>query len=382
MIQAPEVVTRIADLDASHWDRLCPNDYPFTRHAFLAALEHSGSLSPERGWQPHHLVWRENNGQLAAAMPVYLKTHSFGEYVFDWAWADAYDRNGLDYYPKLLAAIPFTPCQGPRLLAGGAEPQWAGPAAEALSAETRRLGLSGWHCLFPDPELSDAWRQQGAAQRLGCQFHWFNRGYRDFDDFLAGMNSRKRKNIRKERRQLQDQGFTFEWRQGTEIRPQDWALFYRLYQLTYLKRSGHGGYLTQNFFELLGEQMAQQCLMILAYKAGTPIAAALFLTDSRTLYGRYWGCRAEFDFLHFETCYYQGLDYAIARGLTRFDGGAQGEHKLARGFEPCITYSNHWLAHSGFQAAVQEFVTEEALAIQAYSQAAREQLPFKNPTQE
>ena len=377
MIQAPEVVARIDDLDAAQWDWLCPNDYPFTRHAFLAALERSGSLDAERGWQPHHLIWRQDDGQLAAALPAYLKTHSFGEYVFDWAWADAYARNGLDYYPKLLAAIPFTPCQGPRLLAGGTESQWAGRAAEALTAESRRLGLSGWHCLFPEPELSESWRRLGTAQRLGCQFHWRNYGYRDFEDFLACMNSRKRKSIRKERRRVREQGFTFEWREGSEIQSQDWALFYHLYQLTYLKRSGHGGYLTHGFFEQLGQYLAQHCLMVLAWQADTPIAASLFLADSTTLYGRYWGCRAEFDFLHFETCYYQGLDYAIARGLKRFDGGAQGEHKLTRGFEPCITYSNHWLAHSGFQAAVQEFVAEEARGIKNYQQAAREQLPFK-----
>lgn len=372
-----EFIDSIHSVPAEQWDRLSPRDYPFTRHAFLAALEDSGSLGAGRGWQPQHLTLLDDRGQLAAVMPTYLKAHSYGEYVFDWAWANAYAEHGLDYYPKLVSAIPFTPCQGPRLLAGGDERAWAPAAAEALRQRALALGASGWHCLFPEAVLSEALAGAGSAVRTGCQFHWHNRGYRDFDDFLAAMNSRKRKNIRKERRQVAEQGIVFERREGAAISAGDWDNFYLLYQLTYLKRSGQGGYLTRDFFPLLGERLPDHVTMILAKRAGETIAAALFFKDATTLYGRYWGCREEYEFLHFETCYYQGLDYALDHGLQRFDGGAQGEHKVARGFEPTATVSNHWLVEPAFQAAVEDFVEREGREVLAYIEAARAHLPYK-----
>jgi len=372
-----EFIERINEIPASEWDGLQPDDYPFTRHAFLAALEESGSLGEDTGWQPQHLIARDESGGLIAAMPLYIKYHSYGEYVFDWAWANAYAQHGLNYYPKLLGAIPFTPCRGPRLLTREDPAKLAGPIARALRQHCVALNASSWHCLFPEEDLRGALAEEQTLVRTGCQFHWHNRNYRDFDDFLAQMNSRKRKNIRKERRQVEEQGFEFEWREGTDITPEDWQLFFGLYQLTYLKRSGGGGYLTGEFFQQLGRRLPENTLMLLARKAGTTIAAALFFKDSHTLYGRYWGCRAEYEFLHFETCYYQGLDYAIRQGLQRFDGGAQGEHKIARGFEPTLTYSNHWLAEPAFHDAVAEFLAAERRDILAYVEAAKGHLPFK-----
>lgn len=373
----PEFIDRIDAVSPEDWDRLCPSDYPFTRHAFLASLEDSGSVGADTGWQPQHLLLRDDQGDLKAAMPVYRKDHSYGEYVFDWGWAQAYAEHGLDYYPKLISAIPFTPCTGPRLLAAGQEAQYWPAAIAALQQQTRTLGASGWHCLFPDETQADALRPAGLAERTGCQFHWINRHYRNFDDFLGQLSSRKRKNLRKERRQVADQGFHFQWKVGADIQDEDWTLFYGLYQLTYLKRSGHGGYLTPAFFRQLGERMPEQTLMVQARLGEETIAAALFLFDRTTLYGRYWGCRAEFEFLHFETCYYQGLDFVLARGLARFDGGAQGEHKLARGFEPRLTTSFHQLVEPAFQEAVEHFVTRERAEVLGYRDAARAHLPYR-----
>lgn len=371
-----EFIDSIHRVGADQWNRLVPNDYPFVRHEFFAALEDSGSTRPEQGWEPRHLlVWQGDD--LQAALPLFLKQHSYGEYVFDWGWANAYAQHGYDYYPKLVNAIPFTPCRGPRLLAPDIDSALVNQMVEALQEECRRLGASGWHCLFPEATLSDALTDLEAPRRLGCQFHWFNDGYKNFDDFVARMSSRKRKNILKERRQVAAQGLAFQFKEGPEITAGDWDLFYALYHLTYLKHTGQGGYLEQSFFQQLGQTLPEHCLMVCAQKAGQTIAAALFLHDSTTLYGRYWGCRAEFEFLHFEACYYQGIDYAIRHGLQRFDGGAQGEHKLARGFQPVATFSNHWLAEPVFRAPVGRFLELEAQEIQRYIEAARAHLPFK-----
>lgn len=379
-------IDSIHQVAAADWDRLCPTDYPFVRHAFLAALEDSASTTATQGWQAQHLVIYEDQ-QLIAAMPGYLKAHSYGEYVFDWAWADAYRRYGENYYPKWISAIPFTPCYGPRLLhsadvnAATKAQLWEQLVA-ALTIHVNDKGLSGWHCLFPTNTESDQLIHHAAVQRLGCQFHWYNKNYRDFDDFVARMNSRKRKNILKERKQVNAQGFVFHVKTGVDLQPQDWDIFYQLYRNTYSKRSGHAGYLTAEFFQLLGRDLPNNVVLITATKpaavgAGAVIAASLYMRDATTLYGRYWGCFEEYDFLHFETCYYQGIDYAIAQGLARFDGGAQGEHKIARGFEPTLTYSNHWIADPHFRAAINHFIAQEAEGIKGYAQQARELLPFK-----
>ncbi len=362
------------------WQHTCADGYPFLRYQFLAALEDSNSVSSEQGWQPHHLIMHNSDGQLVAALPLYIKSHSWGEYVFDFVWAEAYQRAGLDYYPKLVNAVPFTPCKGPRLLhceSLQTDALWP-QISTALDLECRRLKLSGWHSLFL-PESNSTQLTKSYPQRLGCQFHWLNRDYRSFADFLAQMTSRKRKTINKERRQIAAQGITFRIKSGVDINSKDWQLFHNFYQLTYAKRSGHGGYLSGEFFAALGTDMAESIVLVCAYNnSGECIAAALNLRSNNCLFGRYWGCLAEYNFLHFETCYYQGIDYAIAEGLTRFDAGAQGEHKIARGFEPVLTYSNHSIVEPRFQPAVKEFVQREANDIQGYQRDACNFLPFKN----
>ncbi len=376
-------IDSIHQIDAGQWNQLCPPDYPFVRHEFLAALEDSGCTNATTGWQVQHLlIFAE--AQLLAIMPGYVKTHSYGEYIFDWSWADAYRRHGFHYYPKWINAIPFTPCVGPRLLCKSDTPpiELIDTVVQALAAECIKQKFSSWHCLFPNSDASAQLREQHISQRLGCQFHWFNRNYKNFDDFLAQMSSRKRKNIAKERRQVIEQGFIFEVKTGGALTVHDWEIFYALYCNTYLKRSGHNGYLNAEFFQQLGATMRDNLVLINAIQLtanGLPnvIAASLFLRDSNTLYGRYWGCFEEYQFLHFETCYYQGIDYAIANQLTRFDGGAQGEHKIARGFEPVITYSNHWIKEPGFRNAIDQFIAEETTSIQAYTEDVRTHLPFK-----
>ncbi len=374
------LIDSIDDIEASAWDSLSGGDYPFVRHGFLRALEASGAVSEEAGWQPRHLLGFAGE-QLVLALPLYIKHHSYGEYVFDWAWADAYQRLGLEYYPKMLSAIPFTPCTGPRLrLAASVKPTEAWPQVLAFIQDScRRQGVSGWHCLFEQAPAPDLLAGLGASQRLGCQFHWYNRHYETFDDFLASLSSRKRKNIVKERRRVMEQGFTFTRHAGDQLTEQDWRFFFDLYRLTYLKRSGHTGYLNLDFFLRLGHQLPENCVMIKAHLQGRAVAASLFIRDQHTLYGRYWGCLAEFDFLHFETCYYQGIDFVIAEQMTRFDGGAQGEHKIARGFEPVLTYSNHWLADERLAAAVADFVAREAQAVQDYAEDCRAHLPYRTP---
>lgn len=379
-------IDSIHQLAASDWDALCPQDYPFVRHAFLAALEDSASTTAAQGWQPQHLLIYQNQ-QLIAALPGYVKTHSYGEYVFDWAWADAYRRYGKHYYPKWISAIPFTPCYGVRLLQAAhldsaTQAQLWPTIINALNIYANDKGLSSWHCLFPTAAESDQLTQSGIAQRLGCQFHWHNNQYRNFDDFVAQMNSRKRKNILKERKQVNAQGFLFHVKTGVDLQPEDWDIFYQLYRNTYRKRSGHAGYLTAEFFQLLGKNLPDNVVLITATKPSgidpkAVIAASLYLRDATTLYGRYWGCFEEYDFLHFETCYYQGIDYAIAQDLSRFDGGAQGEHKIARGFVPTITYSNHWITDPEFRHAINHFIAQEAEGIKHYAQQASELLPFK-----
>jgi predicted N-acyltransferase len=388
-----EFVSSIHAISSAEWNGLCTTDYPFIRHEFFAALEDSGSTGTDTGWQPHHLLMRVD-GQLIGAVPLFIKTHSYGEYIFDWAWADAYQHHGYNYYPKLVNAIPFTPCYGERWLGFEAQvleertfeeqdfkkPIDASPVdavVEALARECVRLGASGWHCLFPRAQLHQRLTQSRLAARAGCQFHWFNQGYHSFDDFVGRMSARKRKNINKERRQVAAQGFHFETKAGAQITAADWDFFYSLYRHTYAKRSGHTGYLTREFFHRLGESLPDNTLLIIARRDAAPVAAAFFLRDQTTLYGRYWGCLAEYDFLHFETCYYQGIDYAIAHKLQRFDGGAQGEHKIQRGFEPVATYSNHWLVHPGFRAAITDFVDAEAQGVNEYMKAACRHLPFK-----
>ncbi|SDG68363.1 hypothetical protein SAMN05216603_10329 [Pseudomonas benzenivorans] len=365
---------RLADLDAAAWDALVPGAQPFLRHAFLGALEDSGSVGAGSGWKPAHQLWLDAQGQPAAALPAYVKSHSYGEYVFDHAWADACRRAGIAYYPKLLGAIPFSPVSGPRLLG---EPAAAARLLDELSASLARQGLSGLHINFTDEPADALLRgREGWLERLGCQYHWRNRGYRDFQDFLEALSSRKRKQIRKEREQVAGQGIDFDWREGHQLSEAEWDFVYLCYANTYHIR-GQAPYLTREFFSLLAERMPAAIRLVLARQGGRAVAMAFSLLGGDSLYGRYWGCLAEFDRLHFETCFYQGMDYAIGQGLQRFDAGAQGEHKLIRGFEPVLTRSWHYLCHPGLRAAVADFLEQERVGVQDYAEGARGLLPYR-----
>lgn len=374
-LQFIDSIHRVA---ADEWNAVAGDDYPFLQHTFLAALEDSGATTAETGWLPQHLVIREG-GVLCGLLPLYIKSHSYGEYVFDWAWADAYRRHGLEYYPKLLSAIPFTPATGPRLCLRDdleADALYS-VVVEQLQRRAQQLGASSAHVLFPDVNDAERWQRAGLLQRIGPQYHWFNRGYQGFDDFLATFSSRKRKNLRKERRTVADQGLRLERLSGSDVSESQWRFFFHCYQMTYAKRSGHGGYLSEAFFQAIARSMADRLLLVLAYEGDVPVAAALNFQGADTLFGRYWGCIREYDFLHFEACYYQGIEHCIEQGLSKFDPGAQGEHKIQRGFEPITTYSQHWLADASFSDAVARFLHTEQRHIAEYLQEAAQALPFK-----
>ncbi len=370
-----QTLSRLADIDSSRWDALLgEHPQPFLRHAFLSALEDSGSVGGRSGWRPMHQLLSDPQGAVVAALPLYRKAHSSGEYVFDWAWADACDRAGIDYYPKLLCAVPFTPVTGWRLLGDHAA---AGRLLDQLTAGLADGGYSSLHVNFTEPDADTVFQGRDPwLQRIGCQFHWHNRGYRDFQDFLDGLTSRKRKQLRKEREQVAGQGIEFEWREGHQVSEQEWDFVYACYANTYHVR-GQAPYLTRSFFSLLAERMPEAIRVVLACQSGRPVAMAFSLIGGGELYGRYWGSLADFDRLHFETCFYQGIDQAIAAGLSRFDAGAQGEHKLIRGFEPVITHSWHYLEHPGLRAAVSDFLQQERLGVMRYAEAARDALPYR-----
>jgi predicted N-acyltransferase len=375
---AIEVLDSAGKVSAADWNALRGNDYPFLRHDFILGLERSGCTTAASGWEPSHLRLREGSRTLAI-LPAYRKHHSYGEYVFDWAWADAWRRMGLDYYPKLVTAIPFTPATGPRLLhdpALRAADLWA-LLAEQMPALAAELGCSSWHVLFPDAQQAAALENAGLHTRHQVQFHWNNRGYRDFDDFLERFASRKRKALRRERRRIEEQGLTLSFRDGNALSEADWERFHHFYQMTYAKRSGHGGYLTREFFTDVAPQLGAQVLLATAQEGDSAVAGALYFRDQETLYGRYWGCLREYDCLHFEACYYQGIDYCIREGLKRFDPGAQGEHKIQRGFEPTTTLSCHWVAQPELSDAVGRYTREEQTQVAAYRQEACTLLPFK-----
>lgn len=351
------------------------------RHEFLLALEQSGCVTARSGWRPQHAIV-ERGDTLLACMPLYLKAHSMGEYVFDWSWADAYSRHGLEYYPKLLTAIPFTPCTGPRLCATQdmTTAELLPMLMQAVKELAEQHDASSWHLLFPEAGLREQLAAAGLQQRSGCQYQWFNAGYRDFEHFLETFSSRKRKNLRKERARVADAGIEFDLLEGAAVSEEQWQRFFRFYQSTYFVR-GRAPYLNVDFFLQLGRSMPERLLLVLARKDGEYIAGALFFKGSDTLYGRYWGCSEEYQFLHFETCYYQGIDYCIRHGIARFDSGAQGEHKIQRGFKPVHTWSAHWIRHPDFARAIARFVQEEQRHIDAYVAQASEYLPFRRDLQ-
>jgi len=370
MTERLRVADSLAGVSAAQWNALAGGN-PFLRHEFLAALTDTGCASARSGWQPQFLLL-ERDGALAGAMPLYVKSHSRGEYVFDWAWADAYARHGLEYYPKLLCAVPFTPVTGPRLLA--ADDAARGALAAAALAAAREF--SSLHVLFaPQPE-AQLLRDAGMLLRRTVQFHWTNEDYGDFDAFLARMSHQRRKNIRQERRRVRDAGISFRWLQGAQIGERDWELFHRCYCHTY---AAHGSrpYLSLEFFLRIGAAMPEHTLLIVAERRGTPIAAAFDVLGEDVLYGRYWGALEHVPLLHFEACYYQAIEFAIARGLRRFEGGAQGEHKLFRGLLPLATLSAHWLAHPRFASAIEDYLEREAQGIAQYVNELNEHTPFK-----
>ncbi|WDH54821.1 GNAT family N-acetyltransferase [Pseudomonas chlororaphis] len=367
-------LTSLAAVDPQQWDGLLSDGQPFLRHAFLSALEDSGSLGPNSGWQAEHLL-HVQDGRLIAALPSYRKWHSYGEYVFDHGWADACARAGIEYYPKLLSAVPFSPVSGARLLAASLEDGFE--LLQSLPGYLEIEGLSSAHINFTDAFTDAALAgHPGWLERLGCQFHWQNRGYRDFQDFLDTLSSRKRKQMRKEREQVAGQGIEFEWLEGRQLSEAQWDFVYACYANTYAVRR-QSPYLTRTFFSLLAERMPEAIRVVLAKQNARPVAMAFSLIGGDSFYGRYWGCLAEFDRLHFETCFYQGMDYAIAQGVQRFDAGAQGEHKLIRGFEPVITRSWHYLRHPGLKAAVKDFLQQERVGVLAYAEEARAALPYR-----
>jgi predicted N-acyltransferase len=373
------VVESLAGVPAGDWNCLAPGD-PFTSHQFISALIDTGCASARTGWRPQILLLERDTGAgyaLAGALPLFLKSHSYGEYVFDWAWADAYQRQGLAYYPKLLGAVPFTPVTGPRLLAI----ERADRVALAAAALEMARDVSSLHILFPPGEDADLMRDAGMLLRRTVQFHWENapgEGYADFEDFLARLTRHRRKVIRQERRRVHEAGVSFRWLRGAEIRPEHWQFFVGCYRRTYaLHRSSP--YLNLEFFLQLGATLPQHCLMVLAERAGKPVAASLNVITERKLYGRYWGATEPIPLLHFECCYYQAIDYAIAHRLQAFEGGAQGEHKLFRGLLPVETLSAHWLAHPAFAGAIEDYLRRETAGIARYVDELNEHSPFRTP---
>jgi len=372
------IADNLGDVPAAKWNRLIGAEGPFTRYEFLRALETSGSVGGETGWQPGYLLVEER-GELIGALPLYRKYHSYGEFVFDWAWARAYAQHGLAYYPKLVVGIPFTPATGPRLLiAPGADRH---VVAAALIREIRsvadRDNLSSIHWLFTNPADTALLEANGFKRRVGCQFHWRNDGYRDFDDFLATFSSAKRKKIRRERRHVAEAGITIEVRRGAEIEPAHWEAMYGFYRRTV---DAHGAipYLTRRFFTTIGDTLAPQIVMVLARETNNYIAGALNFVGPDTLYGRYWGTHRHVNGLHFEVCYYRAIEFCIAEGLAQFEAGAQGEHKIARGFSPTATYSAHWLRQPEFADAIEQYLVRERQDMHEYIDELSEHLPFKD----
>ncbi|KAF1003233.1 MAG: hypothetical protein GAK28_04840 [Luteibacter sp.] len=364
----------LAGIAPSDWDALVPDGNPFVSHAFLSGLESTGCLREEYGWRPRHLALFQD-GQLLAAAPTYLKGNSHGEFVFDWGWAAAWERAGGDYYPKLLVASPYSPVPGPRLLVreGDEAPALRRRLAEALVDEADRLGLSSVHANFLADADLDAFDARWLV-RADYQFHWHNRGYTDFDDFLAALTGKKRKNIRQERAHAHAAGLTLEMRGGDELSDAEWRQIHALYELTFDMKGNHPA-LTARFFRHLGHALGPNVQVAMARDGDDIVAMALFVRSRDVLYGRYWGASVEVSGLHFELCYYRGIDYAIREGIARFEPGAQGEHKLARGFLPSITHSRHYIAHDGFRRAVADALVQET----AHREAYRDELMTHSP---
>ncbi len=371
-----ERIPSLTSIDPPAWNALTDGN-PFLRHEFLVALERSGAVGPETAWEPTHLVAYDEHG-LAGALPLYLKYDSRGEFVFDWGWADAYQRGGRSYYPKLVCSVPFTPATGQRLLLrpDARRDDVATHLIQAARAAAEELDASSVHILFPSDTQCELFDRKPFLARKGCQFHWHNDGYVDFDDFLGRFSSAKRKKARRERRRIDEAGISFEHLRGDALSPEDWDAVFEFYARTFLRR-GRPPYLGRSFFDEVAQTMPENLLVILGRYRGQPVASAICFRGGDSLYGRYWGSVADFHSLHFETCYYQGIEYCIREGLARFEPGTQGEHKISRGFTPQATWSYHWLRDSRFHAAVADFLGREAEHIDAYMDELDEHLPYR-----
>ncbi len=371
------VLSGIDELERDAWNRVTGIDNPFLRYEFLAALENNDCVGPRHGWLPRHLVALEG-GLPVGVVPLYLKDNSYGEFVFDWSWAEAYQRAGLPYYPKAVVAIPYTPATGPRILtAPGSDRDSVASALISLAREwSQSEQLSSLHWLFTDPEDTRRLREQGLSLRLGCQFHWHNQGYRDFDDYLDSFNARKRKKVRRERRYVDQAGIEMRIVHGHEASPGELDIMYGFYRSTFDKKWGYAT-LSRGFFHQIATTMGEQLVLVIASKAAQPVAGAICLRGRNALYGRHWGCNEHYHSLHFEACYYQGIDYCIRHGLRLFEPGAQGEHKISRGFLPVPTWSAHWIAHPGFRGIIDRYLDQEADAMRDYIEELTCRSPFR-----
>jgi uncharacterized protein len=379
-----KVIDSLDQISAAEWNGLQLHRSPFVRHEFLAALEHTRCATQQTGWQAQHLILRDHQDKLLGAAPLYRKTHSWGEFVFDFSWANAYAQFGLKYYPKLVCAIPFTPATGPRLLVATHLDEASAIATrkelvKAMITLAETQNLSSVHMLFPGEQDHAVTTALGFVSRQDCQFHWHNRDYKTFDDFIATFRSEKRKKILRERRRVFEAGVRFEVRSGSQMSEQDWSIAFALSAATFA-RHGHEHYLNVEFFQQLGKRMGDSIVVVWAHHGDQPIATAICFRSNDTLYGRYWGALDNYHSLHFETCYLQGVEYCIANGLQHFEPGTQGEHKVARGFEPTYTRSSHWIADARLRAAIADHVKREADAVENYAEAVNEHLPFHRNT--
>ncbi len=379
-------INHIAEVDAAAWNALAAGraaGHPFLRHEFLSALEQSGCVAARTGWAPKHLLVEDSRGRMLGAMPLYRKSHSRGEFVFDFSWANAYAQHRLKYYPKLVSAVPFTPVTGPRFLIGAAADERGITATliRAASDYTRSEQLSSWHVLFPiDGDLA-ALRQAGLILRRDCQFHWYNRGYGSYDDFLTTFTAEKRKKAKRERRRVAEAGIEFDTRLGGDMDDALWRVVYRFYADTF-HRHGQEPYLNLQFFKLIAASMPECMMLKVARHGHEPIAAAIFFVGEDALFGRYWGAGGNYHSLHFEACYHQGIEYCIANGLQRFEPGTQGEHKVPRGFVPTLTGSAHDIVDERFAAAIRDFAAREAGGVARYAAAVNEHVPYHRAASE
>jgi hypothetical protein len=373
----------IAQIDAASWNSLLREDQPFLRHEFFLALEQSGCAVPRTGWSPRHMIIEDERGLPVGAMPLFLKGHSRGEFVFDFSWANAYAQHGLAYYPKLLCAVPFTPVRGPRLLIGA---HADGKSMTRTLIRTavdyaRSEGLSSWHVLFPTDDTALDLKQAGMIQRRDCQFHWYNQGYESFDAFLATFTAEKRKKAKRERRRVAEAGIVFDTLHGGDMDDALWNTVYAFYADTFY-RHGHEPYLNLHFFKLLAASMPDRLMLKVARIGAERIAVAIFFVGDDALFGRYWGAGGNYHSLHFETCYYQGIEYCIDKKLARFEPGTQGEHKVPRGFVPTLMSSAHFVADPRFAAAIRDFAAREASGVDRYAAAVNEHVPYHRAADE